>query len=124
MAEVNEKYLKPIRDICQKIIVNENVKKLVADLREYSEKGAFYEFHVFFELLEVLSQNSELSKPKTGEIFKLLNELLRNGNNKESIISRLYNFIINHKVMAGNWLFGLFNLNIYLNRIVRISQMS
>lgn len=101
MSEKNEKLLKPLRDICGKISeANGDVIKHLAELKKYSEKAAFYEFHVFVELLEVISQNQELLKPQLKDIFKLLNYILNNeSRSKEPIISRLYNFIIHHKVI-------------------------
>ena len=100
MAESSVKYLKPIKDICQKIPLNKDINQLIADLKKCSDKGAFYEYHVFVELLEVLSQNPDFSKSKVKEIFKLLSDLLHNdSNSKESILSRLYNFILIHKVI-------------------------
>lgn len=100
MADQTEKYLIQLRAICQEISLDKDLNKNIAELRKLIIKGAFFEFHVFSELLDVLSRNSaELSKPKKREIFKLLNDLLNNeSRSQETIITKLYNFIIIHKV--------------------------
>lgn len=99
MAEQNEKHLKPLKEICQKLVVDKECVKHVEDLRKLTGKGAFYEYYVFVELLEVLSKNPQLPKSKVKEVLQLLSELLREeSSNKDSIINRLYNFVIKHKV--------------------------
>lgn len=99
MAAQNEKYLKPLKEICQKLVVDKECVKHVEDLRKLSGKGAFYEYYVFVELLEVLSKNPQLPKSKLKEVCQLLSELLREeSSSKDSIINPLYNFVLKHKV--------------------------
>lgn len=95
----NENFLQPLKAICLKIEKSEDVHQNIADLKNFISKGSFYEYYSFIELLDVLARNSKLQAETLSEIFKLLDSLLREGtNNKDAIIGRCYNFIIEHKV--------------------------
>lgn len=99
MADRNEKYLKPLREVCNKLVVEEKSEKHIEDLRNFYRKGAFYEYYVFAELLEVLTKHPELHKKKLTQIFELFHDLFNEqSSKKDSLINLLYNFIIKHKV--------------------------
>lgn len=95
----NEKFLQPLKVICLKIEKSEDVHQNIANLKKYIKKGSFYEYYSFIELLDVLARNLILPAETLTEIFTILASILRDGtNNKDAIIGRCYNFIIEHKV--------------------------
>lgn len=93
-----------LKEIIRKFSNNEDQRTQNVDeqLRKYIAKGGLRkESQVFAELLEFLTSNPDLSKQNLKEIFQLLKEILHNtSQNKESIVIRLYNFIINYKVIV------------------------
>lgn len=102
MANNNEKVLKPLKEICQRIETENDCSKHAADLKKLIQKGAFYEYYSFIELLEILSRNPKLPTKNKNEIFKLLDLVLREGSgDKDSCLSRLYNFLIKNRVSCG-----------------------
>lgn len=99
MDEKSEKYLKPIRDICQKIEKNANADDQFDELRKLIKRGSFYEYHCFKLLLTLLKTNLKLEAGKVKEIFKIIRTVIdQSSKNKNSILILYYNFIIGLKV--------------------------
>lgn len=98
----NEKYLKPLIDICDRLVSGpDDCKAEITELRTYASKGAFYECHSFTKVLELLTENPKLKNPKKAELFSVLKTLVQEGSsNKDYIISKLYAFIITLKVSS------------------------
>lgn len=94
----NEKYLVKLKEVCQKLKVDSDCSQHIIELRKWVEKGAFYAYHTFNELLEMLSSNPKLPEPKKKLILSFLQSIIHGPGNKDSLLSRLYNFIINLKV--------------------------
>lgn len=88
-----------LKEICSKIETEKDCSKHVADLRKFLKKGAYYEYHSFMEFLDIFSKNSKIPADNRKEIFKLLDEILRVGSDsRDACITRLYNFLIKHRV--------------------------
>lgn len=100
MSSDKDKLLKPLKEICQNIATSKELNKLKADLAVLTNKGTFYEYHAFVELLGIAANNSKLPALNMNEIFKLMNALLRKGSgDKEAILYRLYEFISSQTVV-------------------------
>lgn len=91
-----EELINLLKEVCGRIESESDCSKPITDLQKYIDKGVFFEYYSFDELLKILERNKKLSKSKTDEIFKLLNSLLRDGpNDKNNIVNRLHKFIDN-----------------------------
>lgn len=101
----NEKFLKPLIDICERIVSGpDDCKAEFAELRNYAAKGAFYECHSFTKLLELLTENPKMKTPKKAEALKVLKTLVQEGTtNKDYIISKLFAFIITLKASGSSY---------------------
>lgn len=113
MADKNEKFLKPLKDICLRIVAEpEECSTLMKQLSEYAAKGAFYEHHVFAMTLQTITNNPDLPSKALKDIFKMLKQMLNDGsNNKDSVITVLYNFMLQNKV-SSNISFTAINIQI------------
>lgn len=101
MSSKNEKFLKPLREICQKLESDSNPCAHSTDLRMLIAKGAFYEYYSCVELLEILRRNQKLQASNMKEILSLLNVVMHQGcDDKEAMTTQLYNFITKLKVIS------------------------
>lgn len=99
MTKNNNDTILELNRICQKIRTETDCSKYVGDLRKRIQKGAFFEYYSFIELLEVLEKNQNIPKTNKSEIFKLLDFVLTEGSDdKNACINRLYNFLIKQRV--------------------------
>jgi hypothetical protein len=99
MSSKNEKFLKPLREICQKLETDKNPHTHASDLKKLIAKGAFYEYYSCVELLDILRRNRKLQAPNKKEILGLLDVLMHEGcDDKDAMTTQLYNFIVKLKV--------------------------
>jgi hypothetical protein len=98
-TDKNQIHLKPLKEICKNIETQKDITKHVAELQKLLDKHAFYQQHGFIELLEILTRSLKLEKKNKTEIYKLLDQLLREGSDtKDWFIARLYKFILEQRV--------------------------
>jgi predicted amidophosphoribosyltransferase len=100
MDEKNEKYLKPIKEICEKIENSNSQTSCCDELHVYIKKAPFYALHSFRMLLEILKKKvQKLPVQKAREISKTLNFIIQTdeASRKNNLIS-LYNFILSDQV--------------------------
>jgi hypothetical protein len=95
MSDSREKFLKPVRELCQNLENSNSVEKL----KQYVVKDKFYESNVIGILIDFLESNVERKDSAAiAGAFEIMSFIIDRGIFTKSVLVRLYNYSIREKV--------------------------